>query len=478
MLTLFPTRPAVLSLVTFCVVTTLAAGCLHSPELNPRAPVATSETFDASGQAELAERWWETFEDTQLNTLVTQALTDNLSLKAAWARLSQAESLRAAASASLWPQLSANAGAGKTRSRFSNFPVTDVNSFTLSAQASYEVDLWGKLSNQRQAAELETAATRDNLEAAAISLSAEVVETWFALIAQRAQLELLKAQLETNRTWLELMEVRFEQGLATVLDIYNLKQKSSGSESQLASARGQLEVTEHRLAILLGQTPSGAQFPSTATLPTLPPVPKTGLPSELLKNRPDVRAAQRMVAAADARVGIALANRFPALKLGGSVGYSATSLTGLLDEVVYSVTGGLVQPLFMGGALAAEQRRAESVVEERLQNFGQTLLQATAEVENALTLEQHESQRVIHLTDQYAQASNALREARARYLAGLSDFLPVLNALDGLQRIEQALLLSQRQERSYRIQLCRALGGSWTQELAPSLEGETAPEAS
>ena len=228
----------------------------------------------------------------------------------------------------------------------------------------------------------------------------------------------------------------------------------------------------------IGRAPSGATFPSSSKLPALPGLPATGVPSDLLQNRPDVRAAQRLVAAADARVGIALANRFPALKLSGTVGYSATSLSGLLDEVLYSITGGLVQPLFMGGALVAEQDRAESLVEERLQDFGQTLLQATTEVENALALEKHESQRVIHLTNQYEQASNALREARARYLAGLSDFLPVLNALDGLQRTEQALLLSQRHERSYRIQLCRALGGGWTHALNPSPEGQAAPEAS
>ena len=123
----------------------------------------------------------------------------------------------------------------------------------------------------------------------------------------------------------ELIEVRFDQGLATVLDIYNLQQKSSGSESQLASAQGQLEILEHRLALLLGESPSGATFPSTSELPKLPPLPKTGVPSDLLAHRPDVRAAQRMVAAADARIGIALANRFPALKLSGSVGYSATT---------------------------------------------------------------------------------------------------------------------------------------------------------
>ena len=474
---LIPFRPYQM-LALASTLMALSSGCLHTPNLNPQAPIALGDAFDSTGQSSLPNEWWQAFDDTELNTLVGRSLSQNLSLKAAWARLGQAESMRSAASASLWPQLSVDAGAGRSRSFFSTFPVTTIESYSLSARASYEIDVWGKLSNQRQAAELETAATRDNLEATAISVTAEVVETWFSLIAQRAQLNLLKAQLQTNQTWLELIEVRFDQGLATVLDIYNLQQKSSGSESQLASAQGQLEILEHRLALLLGESPSGATFPSTAELPKLPPLPKTGVPSDLLAHRPDVRAAQRMVAAADARIGIALANRFPALKLSGSVGYSATTLTELLDEIVYSITGGLVQPIFMGGALAAEQDRAESVLEERLHSFGQVLLQASTEVENALALERTESERLAHLTTQHEQASAALREARARYLAGLSDFLPVLNALDGLQRVEQALLMSQRQQRSYRIQLCRALGGSWTRSLRPTDVPKASPEAS
>ena len=168
------------------------------------------------------------------------------------------------------------------------------------------------------------------------------------------------------------------------------------------------------MAVLLGTTPNTLQLSTKVELPNLPAIPATGVPAELLKNRPDVRAAQRRVAAADARIGIALANRFPALKLTGSVGYSATTFTGLFDELIFSVLGSVTQPIFMGGALSAQQDQAEAALQEQLHTFTHAVLQAIAEVENALSSQAHEAKRLSHLQQQRDYAQSALEEAKER----------------------------------------------------------------
>ena len=449
----------------------MLAGCVHTPNLDPKPLQELPADFTSSNSGQSAgDKWWLTFNDQELNQLVEQALAGNQQLLSTWSRLNQAQALMSQANASWLPTLGASFSGGRSK-QSAGFPESNVVSGSL--QASYEIDVWGKLNNQRQAAAMDLAATRDSLEASAMTLAAQVTDTWFGWVAQQSQLKLLKSQLETNTTYLELVEMRFSEGLATALDIFNLRQQVEQSRSQLEDAQRISRLLENQLAVLLGKAPGEIQFRASATLPDLPPLPPTGVPSELLKNRPDVRAAQRRVASADARIGIALANRFPALKLTGSVGYSATTFTGLFDELIFSVIGSVTQPLFMGGALAAQQDQAEAALQEQLHSFTHSVLQAISEVENALSNQAHEVKRLTHLQQQRDHAASALGEAKERYIEGLSEFLPVLTALGTLQRVEQSVVLSQKQVRSYRVQLCRALGGSWTQNLEQSSATES-----
>lgn len=453
-----------------CVALFLS-GCLHTPNLEPSPLGDMPSAFSTNdGTQTPPQKWWTAFDDPSLNTLVDQALGGNQELQATWSRLNQAEAMLTQANSSWWPSLNASVSGGRTK-QSSAMPESNLISGSL--QASYEVDVWGKLNNQRQAAAMDFAATRDSLEAAAMTLAAEVSDTWFGWVAQQQQITLLKEQLETNKTYLELVEVRFSEGLASALDVFNLQQQVEQTRSQLENTQGLARVMGNKLAVLLGKAPTELKLETNVSLPTLPQLPKTGLPSQLLQNRPDVRAAQRGVAAADARIGVALANRFPALKLTGSVGFSATTFTGLFDELVFSVLGSALVPIFQGGALVAQQTQAEAALQEKLHRYSHSVLVAISEVETALSSQHHEAKRLMHLEKQRDFAASALGEARERYLAGLSEFLPVLTALGTLQRIETNVVLSQKQVRSYRIQLCRALGGSWTRSLEqPTLQSE------
>ena len=182
-----------------CIASTgLLAGCVHTPDLAPKPLQDLPSNFTASSEGSTAaEKWWLTFEDENLNVLIEQALAGNQQLLSTWSRLAQAQAMMDAANASWWPSLSGSFSAGRAK-QSSMFPESNV--ITGSLQASYEIDLWGKLNNQRQAATMDLAASRDSLEATAMTLAAEVTDTWFGWVAQQAQLKLLQSQLETNTT--------------------------------------------------------------------------------------------------------------------------------------------------------------------------------------------------------------------------------------------------------------------------------------
>ena len=441
--------------------------CLpYSPQEKPTPPVRVPARYgQASEGNKLPERWWKEFNDPKLNRVVQRALQGNLELRAAWERVSQAKAIVAGADAAYWPQVNAQLDAARTRSVFNlgdrGVLSVTANRFSASLPASYEVDLWGRIGAESDAAEFELKATRKDFETLAMSVAAEASEAWFDWIRERAQNKLLSDQLKTNETFLELVELRFKQSLASAVDVYQQRQLVIASRASLAQAVANQKIARHRLAVLLGKAPSSKLLRPSESLPALPPLPSAGIPTLLLKRRPDVRAAQLRVAAADHRVGAAIAARFPSLTLSGSVGFNSPEIPSFFDFFVWNILGGITAPIIDGGRRSAEVDRNKAVVRERVHQFGQVLLQAMMEVENTLALEKQNNKYIDELEEQLKTATATLREARARYANGLSDFLPVLTSLQSLQQLEQNILTAKRQLLSYRIQLCRALGGTW-----------------
>lgn len=448
------------------------SGCvlwLRDVEEAPKPPVAAEGGFARTGDAVASERWWESFQDPGLNRAVDGVLTGNLDLRRAWARLEQASAILDGADASYWPQINANAELRRNRQAFP-FGAFLNTSYPLGLSASYEVDVWGRVAASSNAAELEFEATRQDLEAAAMTLAAQVTEAWFNLSEQHAQVALAKSQIDANRTALELVELRFEQGLVSALDVYQQRQLLVGSEAQLPLAEGRLEVARHQLAVLLGRPPREATAAPAGALPDPPPLPATGVAADLLERRPDLRAAAFRVAAADYRVAAAIANRLPTIRLSASTGFNAFWDASPFSNWIWSLAAGLTAPIFDGGRLSAEQDRNEAVMKELVAGYGQTLLVAMREVEDALVQEDTQRRHLEQLVVQTEVASAALREARERYTAGLSDYLPVLTAMSAHQAAQRSELAARRLLLSYRVQLHRALGGHWTQALSPPEE--------
>lgn len=454
-----------------------ASGCLmHSVNEDPQPPVALPESFSESGAQDLG-RWWESFSDDELDRLIEHALVDNFQLRAAWARWKQAKALERAAAAGLFPNIGGSASAGRSQGpprifQLPGQPPTQVpgvasNNFSLSLPVSYELDVWGRVRAGMLAAEQDALAARADVEAAAMTISASVTERWFDVIEQRALAALIEDQIEVNKSNLAIVELRFEQGDAAFSDVLQQRQQIQSLDAQLSLVRGQETVAAQQLAALVGQSPRGLVSDDRDALPDAPPLPDGGIPASLLERRPDLRAAKARVVAADYRIAEAIANRLPQLQLTGSLGFSSVSLVDLFKSFVWSITGAINATIWDGGRLDAEIERSQWVLEEQIALYGDTLLTALVEVESALVQERAGQQRIAILTAQAETARDTLESARQRFAAGLGDYLSVLTALRSLQQVEQTLLSERRQQLSRRIQVYRALGSRFTQDLAP-----------
>jgi len=456
------------AVLTFAAVSVATGACSpHQINKDPLPPIAIPKAYQNSGGGgQKTEMWWRDFADNELNRMVATALNDNLRLRAAWARIDQSRALVAQANAGKYPQLELSASAGRQQREdfFTGDTVTE-NAFNVSLGAGYEVDLWRRIANSGDAAALNALATRDDLEAIAMSIAAEIAEAWFDLVSQYAQRNVLSEQLRTNETYLELVELRFENGLTSALDVYQQRQQVVATRARLGLVDGATKLLEYRLAVLAGKSPGQLAINPGDTFPDLPPVPTTGLPVDLLDRRPDVRAFRRRVEAADHQVAVAIAGRLPSLRLSGEAFIQSLTAGDLIATPLWRLIASVTAPLFDGGRREAEVQRSHAVVQELLMNYAQSLLQAMAEVDSALVQERQQIAYIRDLEDVLKLATSSLTEAQARYSQGLINYLPVLTALQGQQQAELNVLGARRQLLSYRVQLHRALGGTWTQRL-------------
>ncbi|MEA2101997.1 MAG: efflux transporter outer membrane subunit [Thermodesulfobacteriota bacterium] len=412
--------------------------------------------------------WWESFEDESLNALIEEALGANLDLKQAWARLDQARAIADEAGSRLMPQVSLDAGTTRSRTYVpgvSGATAERTRQHQIGIGASYEIDLWGRIQAQKKASQLDMEATCLDLETMAMTISAQVARTWFSLITQSAMLSLAEEQIEASSIQLDLVEMRFSMGLAPALSVYQQRGQLSSLKGQYPLIKAQIAELTHQLNLLLGRAPGTALGMVPDKLPDLQPLPDTGIPSDLLVRRPDVQSAQTRLAAADQRVASAIADRFPRLTINASRGYGASSFADLFDRMIWSLAGGISASIYDGHYKNREVKRSRAVVSERMNAYGQTVLNAVSEVEDALSSEAYQREYLEELRDQLFISDATLDQARIEYAMGLSDYLSVLSALNAQQQAMQGLILAHSALIDDRIQLCRALGGDLSSRM-------------
>lgn len=491
------------------------AGCrLHDARINPEPPLQMPEAWanlpdlpdqpagegasEEDSEPTAALRWWEDFREPGLDRSVERALQANMGIRQAWARMDQAAAIARQSASAWYPQIDASLGVGTSRVNTQQVDVDfdqsppaitsekvamEVDNFNVSIAAGFEIDLWGRVASLESASATERLAGREDLSALAVTLAAQISETWFLLAEQHALLALLDQQLQTSEMFLELVTLRFRQGLATALDIRQQRQQLAALKAEVPLVQARAATMKSQLSILQGRAPQEPDLELPGTdIPDAPPIPDVGIPSDLLKHRPDIRAARLRVTAADHRVGVAIADQFPALRFSASTGFADSGIETLFTSWIYNLIANLVAPLFDGGRRSAEVDRVRAVLEDRLYGYGQSVLNAFKEVDDALILEARYGDHHDALVVTLEQARSTLDEARSRYQQGLADYLPVLSALQSVQQTERRVVSVRRQLLSYRIQLHRALGGTWAKKLkraqpeAPDAEEPDAEE--
>ncbi len=457
----------------------MAVACTPHRTQEVSLPAPLPENFAAAGGADSKmplERWWEQFRDPLLDSLMAEAFAHNLDLEQARARLEQFEAQARSAGAAQRPTATLQGAAGRVRQP-GLFGVQTENSYRLSVAAGFEIDVWRKLASRSEAARLDTLAARQDLEAVYLSLSARLADFYYLAVEQRSQLELVDETIASFADTLQRVESRYREGLVPALDVYQSRQNLAVAKASRPLFEANLAAAEHALAVLVGRFPERSAAGTLAELPVLEGAFPTGLPATLLQRRPDIAAALTRLQATDARIGAAIAERFPSFNLVADYGGADSELGSLLDSpnIFWNLLVNLAQPLIDGGRRKAEVDRNRALFREKLGFYHQTVLQAFQEVEDALVEEKTGTRRIELLEERVSATAGSLRLSTERYLQGLSEYLPVLTAQIAHAEAQSALLTAKRQRIVARISLARALGGSWMKSYIEQNFAETNP---
>ena len=422
--------------------------------------------------------WWQLFKDPALQGLIREALSANQDLALATARVDEARAMVGVAKADLYPQIAAglNGSYGQPLSDKVLSGATNAGPsankaqpfYSASLSAAWELDLWGRVRNARDAAFADLLATEDGRHAVVLSLVAGVAQAYIELRALDLQLEIARSNNEIRQGTLELFENRARGGIASDLEVDQARADLAETTATISQTEQLIWVKEHELCVLLGRAPGpvprGVALVDTPLVPALPP----GVPAQLLERRPDVLAAEQGVVAAGKRVGVAIANRLPSLSLTGFIGLEARTVPDLFssDAFAWYGSGGLLAPIFQGGRLASAEEASKAVLVESIASYRKAVEVALRDVADA-------SAGVIKLREvraalevQVKATEEASKLALARYQGGVSSYLEVLDA----QRRQFAAQLSHanaiRDQLTAVVQLYRALGGGW-REVEP-----------
>lgn len=419
-------------------------------------PFQNNEAFSSSGTEALEEYWWHSLNDEKLDDHIQTALSNNFSLGAAWERLNAARALATREASNLYPKLNLQ---GNISRRIEDSDGD--KSFSTGPAASYELDLWGRIRASAAAEDLRAAASLEAYRTAALTLSSDIALTWIRLIETQNQRDLLLRQIETNEKVLEILKARFGIGQVRSEDILRQQLLIEALKEEKIEVEVDFETLENQLAVLKGEAPQNTSYSLSSKLPSLTALPKTGLPSELISRRPDIRASLLQIEAADKYLAAAVRDQYPTINLSTSYISEAATAGSLFSDWITTLAGGIVAPIIDGGQRRAEVNRTEALRNEQVQLYAQNVLQAFQEVEDALIREEKQNERIENLENRLRLARNTLEQIQTGYLNGANDFISLLGAQVELQDIERDLLQANRNLIEFRISLYRALAGGF-----------------
>lgn len=455
--------PGASALLAFALA---ATGCATAGPDYQRPATTVPDTFrgaiagDASSIAD--EPWGRVFPDAVLQQLIAQALAGNLSARIAATRVLAASAQPGITRADQLPTVTGQvAGTGQRGTIFAGQVVPLIGIAQINAGVSWELDFWGRFRRATEAAREELAASTWGQRAIVTSLVSDVAAQYYLLRALDLQLEVTTRTLAAREESLRLTELRERGGVSPLVDVRQAEQLVHQARGQLIDLQRRVAQVEHALSLLLGRVPGPITRGEALLAQPAPPELPVGLPASLLERRPDVQEAERRLAAATARIGVAEAARLPQISLTGAAGVASTSLADLLTSGTWSVGSALLQPIFNAGRLRNRVAVAEAQAEEAALGWQATVLRSLREVSDGLVA--YQRQREARATQELlvAAARDARRLADLRYRGGASSYLEVLDSESRLFTAEIALAQAQLAERAAYVELYRALGGGW-----------------
>ncbi len=455
----------------------LLSGCAVGPRYH-RPATQVPDTWKGQGPWQTAApkdsipkgTWWQIFPDAELDQLEQNLLQANQSLSAAQSRLSQARSLARIATSAYFPQVSADPNGQRQRlsgnrpvgiSGVSTSPVTQ-STFTLPFTASYEVDLFGRVRRNLEAANASLQSTAADLENTRLVLTAELAADYFTLRELDREADVVRQSVEIQKKGLDLVNNRHAGGVASGLEVAQQAALLDATATQLSLVEQQRAQYEHAIAVLVGK-PASSFTLTAAPFNATPPAIPTGLPSEILERRPDIATGERQMAFENAQVGIATTAFYPHITLSGSSGWESRDIATLMSapSAFWSIGGDLLQPIVNGGRNRANLAATRAAYDESVANYRQSVLVAFQQVEDGLS--------GLALLDQAAKTQQtavedsrrALDIANNRYVGGLTTYLDVINAQTTLLNNERLATQLLGQQMVTSVYLVKALGGGW-----------------
>jgi len=458
--------PAISALLLACIL----AGCAVGPNYRAPQPNVPAQ-WNAPAAARALDplvlaQWWRQFNDPLLNGLVADALVANLDLATARAQLREARARRDMSGARLGPTLDGSLSGSRSTSSAQSGSGATRKLYSAGFDASWEPDIFGGVRRSVEAATADVAASTESLRDTRVSLAAEVVLNYVDLRTAERRLVVTRASVAERSETYELTQWRAQAGLVSELDVAQARTNLESARAALPALRTAVTEAQNRLAVLLGRSPGELQthLSATAAVPLASTAAAAGIPAAVLHLRPDVRTAERRLAAQTARLGEAEAARYPSFRLSGSIGLEALTISSLGDSGAdtRSLLGSVTAPIFHSGSILANIEVQDALLEQARLAYEAAVLTALEEVENALEGLVNANQRRAQLALATSAAREALTIAEQRYASGLIDFLAVLDSQRTLFNLEDQLASSTGDLATAQIQLYKALGGGWS----------------
>ena len=429
---------------------------------------STSPTEGISTNAAELKEWWKNFHDRQLDMLIDQALNANTELKIADARVNEVRAMHGIANSARYPTIEQSDLIARRRTVVqtpNSIGAVNTGVFQVGFDANWELDFFGGVRNSVKASTADVAAAEESRRDVMVTLIAEVARNYISLRGYQRQLDVARSNISTQHDTRDLTAVRAKAGLATELDVSRAEAQLAFTEAVVPELEALIANSAHRIGVLLGKPPGAllSQLQTAEPIPATPPEVPIGLPSELLRRRPDIRRAEAEIGAQTARLGVARSELYPKFQLTGLLGRTATTPGGLTLGLgnFFSIGPSIRLPIFNAGRIKSNIKAQDARLDQAILLYEDTLRRSLEEVENSLTSYEREREQRAQLEKAVASNRRSVELSRELYVAGLSDFLSVLEAQNALYASENQLAQSEAAVAINLVAVYKALGGGW-----------------